>query len=345
MSPSCIRKWFSHGTKYQSRVGESGFAGQGRDGRGIGRLCWAPSAVDVHVQKPCTHNSSLFFAGFFAFLSYNLFFFHVHFIGWGRHRNNFILFFSQSQHRQSALRSTADKRASHRKMANLDKFLSSVKKSARMSQYDHLPFHILSVSKRYKGNGLLCGSNVLVVVSMSVVRLIDWLNGLLIHTVSYRLIDWLIDWTIDPCSVLLIDWLIGWLFHSVLSLVYHVCYLSGLIQENETHHNDSVTFFESQFEVIERIGFGDFAEVCPLFCPLSTVLIANTSGLIWKLNSSSQVFKVKWKRDGNIYALKRSIARFGSCFNNVSLQKQTSGGRGVFHLTAHSAPSSFPISY
>ncbi|OQV12394.1 putative Membrane-associated tyrosine- and threonine-specific cdc2-inhibitory kinase wee-1.3 [Hypsibius exemplaris] len=120
------------------------------------------------------------------------------------------------KHGSPAVNCTREKRASHRKLANLEKFLGSVKKSAMMRQYDGLPFHSLSTSKRYK-----------------------------------------------------------------------VCY--GFIKGSESKRDESITFFESEFEVLERIGFGNFAEV----------------------------FKVRWRRDNRIYALKRSIARFGSCFDNV----------------------------
>ncbi|OQV12391.1 putative Membrane-associated tyrosine- and threonine-specific cdc2-inhibitory kinase wee-1.3 [Hypsibius exemplaris] len=116
------------------------------------------------------------------------------------------------KHGSPAVNCTREKRASHRKLANLEKFLGSVKKSAMMEQYDGLPFHSLSTSKRYR----------------------------------------------------------------------------GFIKGSESKRDESITFFESEFEVVERIGFGNFAEV----------------------------FKVRWRRDNRIYALKRSIARFGSCFDN-----------------------------
>ncbi|GAU96399.1 hypothetical protein RvY_07851 [Ramazzottius varieornatus] len=106
---------------------------------------------------------------------------------------------------------TTEKRASQRKMANLEKFLTSVKKSARLSQYDAQGFHSLSTAKKYTG-----------------------------------------------------------------------------FIDNSSLQDLSVGYFEKEFDIIERIGFGDFAEV----------------------------FKVRWKRNNEIYALKRSINRYASCFGN-----------------------------
>ncbi|XP_055352443.1 wee1-like protein kinase 2 [Paramacrobiotus metropolitanus] len=100
------------------------------------------------------------------------------------------------------------RRAKLKKHGTLQKFLTTVHSSAMKTQFAQLPFHSLSVSKRFKG-----------------------------------------------------------------------------ILDHSGHENHNVGYLFNEFDILERIGFGDFAEV----------------------------FKARWKLNGRLYAIKRSISRFASC--------------------------------